>query len=185
MLVELAEATDLPRGLQASLIGVSAPALRRWEDGSRNPHQAARRRIVRGCGSLAGKDGFEVADLMATDALRVAGETSRPAADRLEALQSFSALAIFKRRIGCPVRGTGGGKCESRAGKERLQPDGHRDTRRGKGDRGGEVLGPTPGLLARSASPFFSFRLRFVPHNIINRSRHDRTDAACPLPPCR
>jgi hypothetical protein len=71
---------------RASLLGVSEDVLRRWEDGSRNPNQAASRLIAIVCDAQKGMNGFEVAHLLAKCALKMAGEKTRPASERVAAL---------------------------------------------------------------------------------------------------
>ena len=82
----LAEQTGLPRPLRARVLGVPLHSLRRWEDKSRKPDQAARRLIALTCAAMSGLGPFEIIRVMLKQANVVAADRSRTAAERFAAL---------------------------------------------------------------------------------------------------
>lgn len=103
MLAELAAATGFPRRLRASLIGVQEQVLRRWEDDTREPSQAACRLIGVVCDTFYGYGPFEIANLLSERAWRVVGDKSRPAPDHAEALALVVELAVFRADLSAQI----------------------------------------------------------------------------------
>ena len=91
--------TGLPRPLRARLLGVPLHSLRRWEDNTRKPDQAARRLIALTCAAIAGLGPFEIIKVMSQQASTVTADRSRTAGERLAALRSIPQLGFAEAEL--------------------------------------------------------------------------------------
>lgn len=117
MLRRLEAQTGLSRSLRAYLLGVPAHSLRRWEDGTRLPDQAARRLIALTCMAVAGMNAFEIIYLMMQEANGVGADNSRPAGEQVAALRMVARLGTAQAELSRQILTLAGASETGKAGR--------------------------------------------------------------------
>lgn len=117
MLRRLEAQTGLPRSLRAYLLGVPTHSLRRWEDGRRQPDQAARRLIALACMAVAGMNAFEIINLMMQEANGVGADNSRPAGEQVAALRMVARLGNAQAELSRQILTLAGASETGEAGR--------------------------------------------------------------------